>query len=207
LVAADEVVGGAESEQDDALRTRVLLRYSRPPSGGAKSDYLIWALEVPGVTRAWVDPTGGGPGTVVVYTMNDIANVVFAGFPQGTDGVATAETRGVTATGDQLIVADHIYPLRPVTAKVICAAPVPEPIDITIEALENDTEAARELIAAALVTLLREVGEVGGVVYPSQLEGAIASVPGIGGFAMPVPLSPVALSVGALPVLGEISYT
>ena len=37
------------------------------------------------------------------------------GFPQGTNGVAALETRDTAATGDQLAVANYLYPLRPVT--------------------------------------------------------------------------------------------
>jgi uncharacterized phage protein gp47/JayE len=40
--------GGADSETQDALRTRMLLQYRASPQGGDADDYVIWALQVPG---------------------------------------------------------------------------------------------------------------------------------------------------------------
>ena len=55
--------GGADDETVDELRNRMLAKYRAPPQGGAASDYVLWALEVPGVTRAWCLPLGTGAGT------------------------------------------------------------------------------------------------------------------------------------------------
>src|SRR3954468_15349706 len=99
-----DTTGGADIESNDELRTRMLFRYRRPPQGGAATDYIAWALEVPGVTRAWCEPLGSGAGTVRVYPMFDTTH----GFPIGTNGVSQYETRaaGGIATGDQGEVAD-----------------------------------------------------------------------------------------------------
>ncbi|MGE0109370.1 MAG: baseplate J/gp47 family protein [Bdellovibrionales bacterium] len=96
------ITGGADTETDDALFSRMLLAYQETAHGGAKNDYKRWALAVAGVTRAWDNPNGFGIGTVVVYVMFDDANADYDGFPQGTDGVAANEPRGIAATGDQL---------------------------------------------------------------------------------------------------------
>ena len=84
----------------------------------AEMDYATWAISVPGVTRAWCLRNGYGAGTVVVYIMLDAAQAGHDGFPVGQDGVATDEPRGVPAVGDQLTVANALYPLQPVTALV-----------------------------------------------------------------------------------------
>jgi uncharacterized phage protein gp47/JayE len=110
--------GGADLETDDALRSRMLFVYQNPPQGGDKNDYVQWALAVPGVTRAWCFPNLAGPGTVSVYTMWDVSEAAHGGFPQGSNGVATAETRAAAATGDQLAVANALFALQPVTALV-----------------------------------------------------------------------------------------
>ena len=39
----------------------MLFKYAQPPQGGAASDYIEWTLEVPGCTRAWIEPQGQGP--------------------------------------------------------------------------------------------------------------------------------------------------
>lgn len=56
--------GGVDAETDDELRARLLSVLQSPPMGGSAADYVTWALEVPGVTRAWCYPLYLGLGTV-----------------------------------------------------------------------------------------------------------------------------------------------
>ena len=82
--------------------------------------------------------------------MFDVANAANGGFPQGTDGCASEETRGPTASGDQLAVAEHIWPMQPVTALVYVAAPVPLPVNVTIASLDPSTvEMQADILACA----------------------------------------------------------
>lgn len=48
------MTGGADVETDAALLARVLYDIRMPPTGGAKHDYYAWAMEVAGVTDAYV---------------------------------------------------------------------------------------------------------------------------------------------------------
>lgn len=199
-----ETVGGADQEPKPLTRSRMLARYREPPQGGAFNDYQQWALEVPGVTRAWTAPLGAGAGTVIVYPMFD--DNEHGGFPQGTDGVSAAEHRTgapAPATGDQLLVADHIWGPQPVTALVIVCAPAPHPVDVTLIALDPNTEDIREGVEASLRDLFLLSGEVAGTLYPSQFYEAILATPGIRTFTMTVPAGPVTAPGGALPVLGQ----
>lgn len=204
-VTAGQTIGGADQETDDALRTRMLAKYREPPQGGAESDYIEWALEVPGVTRAWCLPLGYGPGTVIVYPMFDDVEAAHGGFPQGTDGVATAEWRGPAATGDQLLVADYIYPLRPVTALNYVIAPTPFAINVTLQALTPDSAELEAAILAALNDMFLAIGEVAGTIYPSQIYQAILAVPGIEYFTMSAPSAPLTAPAGALPIMGQLT--
>lgn len=198
--------GGADAEAPDALRTRMLLRYRAPPQGGSGSDYVEWALEVPGVTRAWCDPLGMGVGTVTVYPMLDDVQAAGGGFPLGTDGVSQLEARaGPIATGDQGAVADYLYPRQPVTALVYVVAPLPTPINVTLLALEPDSADIRAAIVAAITDMLIVEGEPGGEVYPSEIYDAILAVPGIEHFTMTAPALPVALATSHLPVMGTLT--
>ncbi|AOJ69216.1 MULTISPECIES: baseplate J/gp47 family protein [Burkholderia] len=64
--------GGTVIETLDSLLARLLQRIRRPPAGGNKYDYWQWAMEVPGVTSAFIYPLRRGLGTVdVVITTND----------------------------------------------------------------------------------------------------------------------------------------
>lgn len=205
-VAVAAFISAADEETDDALRTRMLARFAEPPQGGSAADYLLWATAVPGVTRAWVRGSSAGPGTVVVYVMLDVAQAGAEGFPQGDDGVATDEVRDTPATGDQLTVADYIYPRQPVTALVYVASPVAHPVDVEITDLDQDTVTIRADIAAALTAMLRDKGQVSGAIYPSDFEIAIAAVANVNHFTMVEPAAAVVMPVGHLPTLGTITY-
>jgi|SRR5580693_1553981 uncharacterized phage protein gp47/JayE len=198
-------VGGADQESNGALRNRMLARYRAPPHGGAAHDYIAWALEVPGVTRAWITPLGLGPGSVIVYPMLDDAQAEHGGFPQGIDGVAAEERRAgapPAATGDQLVIADHIWPVQPVTALIYVAAPRPYPIDVTLLALDPNTDEMQRAIRASLVDMFLVIGEVGGTVYPSSFYAAILGTPGVRQFTMSEPQLPITAPPGTLPIMG-----
>jgi uncharacterized phage protein gp47/JayE len=196
--------GGADQETNDALRTRMLFKYRQPPQGGASSDYIEWATQVPGCTRAWVD--NYGPGSVIIYPMFDVTEAAYDGFPQGSDGYAAEETRGTpAATGDQALVAEYIYPLQPVTALVYVAAPAPFPVDVTLGALNPNTLDMQNQIVAALDDLFLAIGAVGGEIWPSDLYEAIFATPGINSFEITAPATVVEATSGALPVLGTFT--
>jgi uncharacterized phage protein gp47/JayE len=203
-VAAAAFTGGADIESNDAYRNRVLLVYQNPPQGGAASDYVEWALSVPGVTRAWCTGDGYGPGTVIVYVMLDEANAQYDGFPQGTDGCATNETRGTPATGDQLSVANAIWPLRPVTALVYVVAPTRYAVDMSIRGVSVEYQAAAR---AALDAQMKAEGQPGGEVILAHLWAAVSAVPGINDFLILSPTRDVSLPAGALPVTGSITWS
>ena len=129
------------------------------------------------------------------------------GFPQGENGVSQFEERlgPPIASGDQGLVADHIFPLQPVTALVYVVAPAPYPIDVTLIGLKPNTVETQTAIAAALADILLATGEPGGFVYPSQLYDAILSTPGIVEFTISEPALPVQLPEGSLPILGTLT--
>lgn len=88
--------GGTELESPADLLARLLDIIRRPPAGGNKYDYKRWALEIPGVTAAYVYPLRRGLGTVdIVITSAD-------GLPSEAIIAATQA---------------HIDDVRPVTAK------------------------------------------------------------------------------------------
>ena len=185
----------------------MLAKYRAPPQGGAANDYVEWALQVPGCTRAWCIPMGNGVGTVSVYPMFDQTEAEHGGFPQGTNGVSQHEPRPASgvATGDQGLVADHIYPLQPVTAMVFVVAPVPYAINVTLEDLEPNTLDVRDAITAAITDMLLIQGSPGGTIYPSDLYEAILATPSIIHFTMTVPTLPIEAPAGALPVMGQLT--
>lgn len=199
--------GGADQESDDDLRTRVIEAFQAQAQGGSGSDYIRWAKEVAGVTRAWCGASGFGPGTVIVYFMMDDVQASHQGFPQGTNGMAAAETRsGTKAVGDQKVVADALFPLQPVTAQVYACAPIANPIAFTFTGLGSSTTATRTAINSAIDDVFFRTGAPGGTVNMSDVESAIAAVPGTAGFVLSTPTANIVSAAGYLPVRGAVLY-
>lgn len=128
-VVVKSLAGGTDEESDGELLDRLLDIIRRPPAGGNRYDYRRWAMEVPGVSSAWVYPIRRGAGTV------DIA-ITSAG------GLASDEIiRNVQA---------HIDDVRPVTARnALVLSPQLRRIDfdvivkaegVTLEQLRPDVE-------------------------------------------------------------------
>lgn len=64
LVGAGGLTGGADIEPVSELLDRLLFRKRNPPVGGAVHDYVIWAREMAGVSRAWAFDSWHGPCTM-----------------------------------------------------------------------------------------------------------------------------------------------
>ncbi|EAA8781391.1 phage baseplate protein, partial [Salmonella enterica subsp. enterica serovar Litchfield] len=71
---ADTLTGGDDTEELETWRARVMERYYWIPQGGADPDYVIWAKEIVGITRAWTFRHYKGTGTVgvMVATSNPV---------------------------------------------------------------------------------------------------------------------------------------
>lgn len=200
--------GGADIEKDDSLLSRMLQAYQNVPQGGATNDYVTWALKVNGITRAWCNGNGFGAGTVVLYVMLDQTEAAHNGFPQGVNGVAAAEARPATvATGDQLVVANYIFPLQPVTALVYVCAPIAAAQNFTISGIAGASTATKAAIAAAIAGVFVQYGTaLGGTVDLSYIESAVAAISGTAGFVLTVPTGNITTAVGYLPTVGTINY-
>jgi uncharacterized phage protein gp47/JayE len=218
------VASGADIETNDDLRSRMLDAYQTTPQGGDIEDYVQWAEDVPGVTRAWCAPNGSGAGTVVVYTMWDSAEAAHNGFPQGTDGVSQNDKgpggipRGAVATGDQLVVADSIVTKQPVTALVYSCAPIANNLTITLSGLTSATTATRAAISSAIADVLFRNGDPrAGTINRDDISAAIRSVSGTSGFLITLIQGVVGVTTttyagnitsgfGQLPVLANVLY-
>jgi uncharacterized phage protein gp47/JayE len=193
-VASAGVVGsgglalGADAEADDALRARILERIQQPPMGGSASDYVAWAKQVPGVTRAWCYPIEDGPGTVVVRFVrdNDVSMIP--------DGPAVADVQA------------HIDELRPVTAQLTVMAPVAVPLDMAITLTPN-TAAVRTAVQAELADVLRREAFPGGTILLSHLREAISVAAGESNHVLTAPIADVLHEPGEMPVLGDITFS
>lgn len=197
-VAAGGTAGGADEEPLEELRARLLSRLREPPQGGASHDYVAWAWEVPGVTRAWVYKGEMGAGTVTVRFMMDEVRAAQNGIPQG-DGAPAY-------TGDLALMFNHIEGLRPVTADLYVAAPVAVPLNITIGNLNPDTPEIRTAIEAEVNDLLRRDAVPGGTIYLSRLIEAISVAAGESSHTLTAPAANVEHATGEIAVPGVFDY-
>lgn len=185
---AGELSGGADAEGDDELRVRVLNAIRRPAQGGSKADYVAWALEVPGVTRAWCYPGELGPRSVVVRVVrdNDVSIVPDA-----------AELASVLA---------HIDSVRPVTDDVSVVAPVLMPVPMTISGLSPNTSVVQSAVERELRDLFDREGAPGGVILLSHIRAAISSAAGEDDYTLVSPVANVVAGTGQMPVMGSITW-
>lgn len=208
-VAVEAITGGANMEEEEAFRKRVLQAYQADAEGGSEDDYKRWALEVPGVTRAWVAPRLLGAGSIGLYFMCDGDDRTNHGFPVGTDGVATKEKYPYgKATGDQLRVADYIFPLRPATTVVWACSPLQHVIDFDIGGIPDAGADIVAAIESAIDEVFFDNGEPGGKIFLSDLSLAIGAIDGTRGFVLNQPAGTfIQLNAGALPLRGQINFS
>jgi uncharacterized phage protein gp47/JayE len=184
--------GGADTETDDELRTRILRRIQQPPMGGDATDYEQWALAVPGVTRAWSSPNEMGIGTMTIRFLMDDLRVDDDGWPTGPD-IAT--------------VADYIDKMRPVTVKdCYVVAPIKQFMDVTIANLvPNATETQAE-IELSLHNMLLVRAAPGQTIFASWINYAIMNAPSVISFDLVSNTDFVMANPGSMAVLGTINY-
>lgn len=153
------LVGGIAQESIESLRARVVRSYRVIPHGGSADDYETWALEVPGVTRAWCVRNFLGPGTVGLFVMRD------------------DDANPIPDPGQLAEVKTYIEALRPVTAELYVLAPVQVPVVYRIR-LTPDTTAVRAAVTAQLQDLHAREAELGDTLLISHIRESISSATG-----------------------------
>lgn len=193
LTVSTEVTGGNDEEDIEDFRARYELSKQTPPTGGSDGDYEMWALEVAGVTRAWIYRHEDGLGTVTVRFVRD-------------DDVSIFPDAGEVAT-----VQAYLDSQRPTTAEVTAASPIDLPVAMTI-AVTPDTTAVRDAVEDELTDMLKRVAAPGdgagrGTIKLSQILIAIGIADGVTDFTLTSPAADVVPAVGELATLGTITWT
>lgn len=187
--------GGAEVENDDDLRDRVLFRIRRPPMGGSNDDYVRWALAVPGVTRAWNAAREMGIGTTTVRFMMDAER---ASSDPSVDGFPLPE--------DVAEVTAYIDTVRPVAVKDFWVeAPLPQPISFTVSSLTVDTTAVRLAINESVRAMLEDRATPGQTIWRSWVVEAVSVAAGEDHHENSFVTTPMP-SLGHLAVFGTITF-
>lgn len=186
--AATDIDGGLDVETDERLLSRLLKRIRQPPHGGAEFDYEGWALEVPGVTRVWVYPLQMGAGTVtVLFVCDGEANII----------PTPAKVAEVQA---------YIDARRPVTAEVFAAAPIADPLNMTVQ-LSPNTAAVQAAVRAEIDDLIVRDAKPGGTTLISRLREAVSLAVGESNNAITSPNADVVHATGHIAVPGTIIFS
>lgn len=188
------VLGGTDAESVEAYRQRVLFRKRNPPSVGNPADYARWALDFPGVTRAYVVRAISGPGTVGVYFMMD-----------GT------YANGIPTSGDAANLLAYLNQVAPSDAVITAIPPVAQVVNITIANLVPSTPTVKQSITDELTGMFQRRANVAvgstGLFYYSWIDEAISAAQGEQSHDLTVPAADVTVAIGKIPTLGTITYT
>lgn len=154
------MTGGTDDETDASLLARLLEVIRRPAAGGNKYDYHRWAVEVPGVTEAYVYPLRRGYGTVDVVI---VAN----------NSMPSEETIKATQV--------HIDDVRPVTAKntlVLAPEEVITDVSVKVKLSGLSLDEARKQITTAITDYFNRLAP-GEIAVLKQIGGSITNIVGV----------------------------
>ena len=181
------LTNGGDEEDDDSLRQRVLVRIQQPPHGGAEHDYYAWALEVSGVTRAWVAPLELGLGTVTVRFVRD------------------GDVSIIPDAAEVQAVQDYIDTVRPVTADITVVAPIAVEINLDIRLTPNNST-VQAAVQSEIEDVIRREAEPGGTILVSHLREAISVAVGETDHVLNLPTADVTHNLGEMAVIGTITW-
>lgn len=186
-VLAPGVTGGTNRESLESLRSRVIRSYKVIPHGGDADDYVTWALECAGVTRAWTVKNYMGPGTVGVFFVRDGDAVI------------------IPDANEIAVVQTYLQTKAPVTAEVYALAPVLKAVNYVIH-LTPDTTAVRQAVTAQLADLHAREAGLGSTLLISHIREAVSGAQGETDNVVVAPTADVNANANQLLTVGNIIW-
>lgn len=194
-VASAGITGGANIEPISELLERLLFRKRNPPVGGALHDYVIWARELAGVSRAWAYDGWHGSGTVGLAWLYDDRTVIT---PTISDK-ATMESylfRHVDPATGNFVGKPGGIEVWPVIIEL-------HPLNLSIQ-LTPDTPANRAGVQASLMALQKTLSP-GQTLPVSALRTAIGSSSGVTDYALSI-TTDTTVTANELITIGGITW-
>ncbi|GHD60430.1 baseplate J/gp47 family protein [Jeongeupia chitinilytica] len=202
-VAGAGLTGGVDAESVDEIRGRVIAARRNGGQVGKSGDWELWALEVPGVTRAWAAPQLLGLGEITVFFVRD----------DDTDGI-------FPDAAEQAAMKTWLEANGTPFGEVWGASPKPKPVDFSIR-LAPDSPALRDAVLASLQSVFAleaapvarytdgtTVLPVAGVTLPlTHFAEAISTTVGEFDHDLIAPSADVVCEVGELAQLGTVTWT
>lgn len=162
IVGSAGLANGTNDESDAQALYRLQQRIANPPMGGCPGDYARWALEVPGITRAWGLRNPVGPTSAGVIIMAD----------------DNTDMHGLPSESQQQAVYDYIRdPKRGPPDELFVIVPTLTLVEPHIM-LTPDTSETRAGTLAALSDLFLREAVPGGEIPHSHLFDVVSDVVG-----------------------------
>ncbi|WP_308569893.1 baseplate J/gp47 family protein [uncultured Haemophilus sp.] len=191
-----QMSGGADIESLSALLGRLIQRAQHPPAGGAPHDYVRWALEVSGITRAWCFPRYYGGGTTgVAIVLDNQADIL----PTQQDCERVKEY--ISGHKNEVT---GLWEGMPAGNELFVFAPKVKKLDLTIR-LVPATEIMKGAVKSALVSLFQALPP-GGLLYLSHLRATVSNVSGEMDNSILSLQADVQLDKDQILVLGDITW-
>lgn len=193
--------GGADIEDIEALRDRVVSVQQTGGQVGRTTDWENWAKEVPGITRAWAAPRLLGAGSITVFVMRDNDPTPY---PDTTE--CAAVQAHLDATGTPF-------------GEVVAIAPLRKPVNITVR-IRPDNASTRKAVTDSLTAMFARVGAPvlrdgwGRTTVPvqpvtilrSHITEALSGAIGEEDHQLTAPSADVICAIGELAELGTITW-
>lgn len=200
--APNEIDGGLDLEDLEDYRIRVLERFSNPPQGGASGDFITFAKQIAGVTRAWEQENALGFGTVRVYFVRDDDLTII---PSAAE-VQEVQDHLQETDGSGFIIGG----VAPIFVATTVNAPTTVDLDITVDVRKatgfTDAEADTS-IEEAIDDLLFELTAPNSTLRISQIREAISGSPAEVFHTMSLPAADVVTASNEILVRGTVDIT
>jgi uncharacterized phage protein gp47/JayE len=199
------VGGGADIEDIEAFRARLLEALGTDFGTFSAAEIKQVCEQVSGVTRVWVRSA-----TVVPTAGYPVEGQVFIAFMRDNDPSPFPTSQEVQAVKDHIVAT--ILPAHTAAEDVVVTSPTPQPINFSFSALSPDTATMRAAIQASLTQFFSEGVDYGTNVLQDDYRCAIRDTydpqtrSRLKSFTLASPSGDVSVGVSSLATLGAISW-
>ena len=186
-VLGTNVLNGEDLESPESVLARLLDKVRMPPHGGSENDYKQWALEVAGVTRAFVYPARMGLGTVGVSFLMDNEEDI------------------IPTSGKVEEVQAYLNERRPVTSEVWVFAPESQTVDFIIN-LSPNTVAVQQEVENEIRDMFKRIAAPDKVMPISKILESISIAAGEDDHELQSPTGNITPATGKILIPGTFTF-
>jgi uncharacterized phage protein gp47/JayE len=196
-VTFDGIAGGDDVESDTDYRNRYIYAYQNPISFFNDAAIITTAMQVPGVTRVFVQDNTPGIGQVTIYFTRD------------------NDSYPIPDPAEVIDIQNKIETIRPATvnpSNIKIYAPTPVLVDFVFSTLDPDTSTMKSAITESLKALFAEVPIVGQSLSQYSYQSAIyqtvdpSSGKFVTSFSLSDPIGDIAVGAGGLAIFNSITF-